>query len=111
MNTSPAASTATPWGRFNPVPTVVWGPPPAGTFTIRLLPGSAMNTSPAVSTATLVGTFNPVPTVVWGPPPEGTSTTRLWAWSAMKTSGAGGGVVVTVVPVLVGSDTTTVIGA
>ena len=39
MKTSPAPSTATPAGPFNPLPTVVCAPPPAGTSTTRLLPG------------------------------------------------------------------------
>src|ERR1035438_7560364 len=86
MKTSPAPSTATPYGRLHPLPTVTWAPPPAGTSTTWLLLVSAMKTSPAPSTATPYGRLHPLPTVTWAPPPAGTSTTWLWLVSAMKTS-------------------------
>jgi hypothetical protein len=51
-------------GKNSPLPTVVWAPPPAGTFTTRLLLLSAMKTSPAPFTVTPAGKFSPLATVV-----------------------------------------------
>jgi hypothetical protein len=61
MKTSPAASTATFDGRFSLLPTVVSGPPAAGTSTTLPLPRSAMKTSPTASTASPSGKLSPLP--------------------------------------------------
>ena len=81
--TSPAPSTAMPWGLLRPLPMVVWGPPPAGTSTTSLSPLLRMKTSPALSRATPKGSLRPVPMVVWVPLGS-SSTTSLPALLAMK---------------------------
>ena len=81
---SPAASAATPVGRFHPV-RMVATVPFGKTSLIALLPVSATKTSPAAFTATPAGLLNPEP-MVRIVPSDWTSLIALLPVSATTTS-------------------------